>query len=576
MIKFVKVFYTSAILLGITSAQAAVVPEYATNTYQNHELTRAEQKCLDEGYKITYANCSNQTAPAERCPHHDAYYRSCSQEQWCRNNNYSFLAADCKAPFYPFKMCANKFPLYRICQENTEKACTEAGFTHKDKCQLTDKKCPFSADYGICCDDCPAFAYNLDTIPAGYIADGETCTTCAGVVKTNIIPAPCDGFLSCQYGPMSSQTPSCLQGKTMLYSACKTSAEVCQENGYTSTSCNETDDSADCPENNNFKRCTINCFKHARATNPDADVIGENITDPVIDVTKTQMRSLVGMTLPQCLNKTRPEVTLHLNTKNMDMYDGIFDREIENINFNLIFEEPLTLSLSGALKNVKITVSGTLAECPFKAAETQVSGVVSFNNLPTLCSNFKIAANGKLLTTGDIKGNVEMERDSSLGIKGSLYGTLKAKSYTEILIKGSLQTKGGDNTTTENEGIVFGCNSKIKIEGGIKAGTSSIYLKQWTSLDTPNVELISVSDNSKLPGTLASIHMYKYAKLYSAYGETVYPIAENSETGCDDKHYIHLGSATDAAKQNLIIEPSNTLENSWQCKTLNYKQQQCD
>ena len=155
----------------------------------------------------------------------------------------------------------------------------------------------------------------------------------------------------------------------MLYSACKTSADVCQEKGYTSTSCNETDDSADCPENNNFKRCTINCFKHARATNPDADVIGENITDPVIDVTKTQMRSLVGMTLPQCLNKTRPEVTLHLNTKNMDMYDGIFDREIENINFNLIFEEPLTLSLSGALKNVKITVSGTLAECPLKAGD---------------------------------------------------------------------------------------------------------------------------------------------------------------------------------------------------------------
>lgn len=576
MSKFVKLVVFALSVSGITAVQAAVVPEYATNIYQNHELSRAEQKCLDEGYKITYANCSNQTAPAERCPHHDAYYRSCSQEQWCRNNNYSFLATDCKAPFYPFKMCANKYPLFRVCQENIDKACTEAGFVNKSKCQLTDKRCPYSTEYGVCCDSCPNFAYALDAVPQGYVAAGETCTTCEGIVKTNVIPDPCDGFQNCQFGPMTSQTPSCLQGSTMLYSACKTSAEVCREKGYVATSCSVTDDSADCPENNNFKLCTVNCFKRASVDYPAADVIAANITDPIIDLTKTQMRSLVGMPQPSCQNQIRPEVTLHINQKNMDMYANLFDREIENINFNLIFDEPLPLYANGKLKNVKITASGELPECPLQASDISISGVVSFNNIPTLCSNFKIAQGAKLLSTGGINGNIDMERDASLGLKGDLNGAIKAKSYTEIFIKGALRIKDNHNSSEDSESVVFGCNSKVKIESGIVAETASVYLKQWTSLDTPSIKLVSTSDNPKLPSTLASVHMYKYVKLFNAYGDTVYPLAENTQSGCDDRYYIHLGSAADTTKQSLTIEPSNTLENKWQCRSLNYKQQQCD
>lgn len=576
MIKFVKASFL-IFALGIFSvAKAAVVPEYATNSYQNHELTRAEQKCLDDGYKITYANCSNQTAPADRCPHHDAYYRSCSQEQWCRNNNYGFLAADCKAPFYPFKMCANKFPLYRICQENIEKACTEAGYSHKDKCQLTDKKCPFSSDYGTCCDSCPGFAYALDSIPDGYVAEGETCTTCDGLVKTNVSAAPCDGFMACQYGPMSQHTPSCLQGKTMLYSACKTAAEVCREKGFVSVSCREIDDSTDCPENTNFKRCTVNCLKKAEVDYPMADIIGSSVNDPVVDLTKTQLRSLVDMNIANCRNQTRPEVTLHINRQNMEMYGNLFDRSVENINFNLIFDEALPLSANGSLKNVKITASGNLPECPLTAQNIKISGIVSFNGIPTLCSDFQISQGAKLLSTGSVKGSIDMERDSALGLKGSLYGALKAKSYTEIFIKGSLQFKDELNSEEDSESLVFGCNSKVKIEGGIIADTSSIYLKQWTSLDTPSIKLISTSDNLQLPNTLASVHMYKYVKLFNAYDETIFPIAENDESGCDDKYYIHMGSATDESKQSLTIEPSNRIEDQWKCKSLSYKQQQCD
>lgn len=576
MIKFVKTLVLVSFFGLAFDAHAAVVPEYATNTYQNHELTRAEQKCLDEGYKITYATCSNQTAPADRCPHHDAYYRSCSQEQWCRNNNYTFLANDCKAPFYPFKMCANKFPLYRVCQENIEKACTEAGFIHKDKCQLTDKKCPFSPDYGICCNNCPGFAYALDAIPAGYIADGETCTTCDGVVKTNVVPAPCEGFLNCEFGPMSKQTPSCLQGKTMLYSACKTSGMVCQENGYTSTSCPRTYDIASCPENENFKRCTVNCKKQAVADNPGADIFAEEAVDPVIDLTKTQIKSLVGMSEPSCSGQPRPEITLHINQQTMEMYANLFDRTIENVNFNLIFEEPLSLSANGKLNNVRISASGSLPDCPFTAQKIEISGTVSFNDIPTLCSSFHINQGAKLLSSGGVKGDISMERDSALGLKGDLKGALQAKSYTEIFIKGSLEFKDELNSEKDSESIVLGCNAKAKIEKGVIADTSSIFLKQWAFLDTPSVKLISVSDNLDLPNTLGSIHLFKYAKLFNAYGETVYPMVENNQTGCDDKYYIHIGSASDTAKQNLTIEPSNLIEDKWQCQSLDYKQQQCD
>ena len=171
-IKFFCLIFSFCVVSA--AVRAAVAPEYADNSYSNHELTRAEKKCLDEGYKITYANCSNQTAPADQCPHHKSYYRTCSQEQWCRNNNFRFLNEDCKLPLYPLKMCDNQFPLYRTCQENVIKACEDSGFKSKDECKLTDKRCPYSKDYGICCGKCEDFSHILKQIPAGYVPTGET------------------------------------------------------------------------------------------------------------------------------------------------------------------------------------------------------------------------------------------------------------------------------------------------------------------------------------------------------------------------------------------------------------------
>ena len=558
------------------STNSATLPEYAVNTYQNHELSRAEQKCLDEGYKITYANCTNQTAPSERCPHHDSYYRTCSQEQWCRNNNYTFSESDCKAPFFPFKMCANKFPLYRICQENIEKACLSEGYSPKSKCQLTDKKCPYSADYGICCNDCPDFAYAVDAIPSGYIASGETCTTCNGITKTNVIPAPCEGFMSCEFGPLSNITPSCQQASTTLYSACKTSADVCKDKGYIHTSCQDSEDTVDCPENPNFKLCIINCLKQAQLDQPSADVFDKDTTNPTVDITKTELTSLVGSPIISCQNRPRPELTLHINHQNIAMYENLFDRKIQNINLNLIFEDALKLSFNGHLNNVKIKASGNIPDCALSGNETTISGIVSINGVADTCSNFKITEGSKLLSSGNIKGNIEMLRDSSLGLKGNLYGQLKARSYTEIFIKGKLEHHNNSQASTDTHDLIFGCNSKVKIGEGIVADRISVYLKQWTLLDTPNIKLISVSDNPDVANTTSTIHMYKYAKIFNAYGDTVYPLAENDGQKCDNQYYTHIGSSTDKSKQEFVMEPSNLITDAWQCQPLDYKQQECD
>ncbi len=577
MFGYVKIVLCWLVFYGfVSSAEAAVIAKYATNTYQNHELSRAEQKCIDDGYKVTYANCPKLTAPVERCPHHRDYYKDCSKEQWCKNNNYSYKDADCETPFYPFKMCTNEEPMYRICKEDLAKACEEKGFVSKQKCQLTDKKCPYSADYGVCCDNCPDFSHALTAIPQGYVAVGETCTTCDGITKTNITPAACEGFKKCKFGPMSPYTSSCLQGETILYSACKTSAEVCNEKGYTVNSCSDVNDTVDCPENPNFKLCIVNCLKQAKANNPNADVIAVDVIDPVVDLIKTEMNSLVGMDEAECQNQSRPNVMLHINSKNIEMYRNLFERKVENINFNLIFEEPISLSANGILKNVKITASGNMPECPLKAEKIEVEGVVSFMGIPTLCADFNVASDSKLISTGGVRGNVDMAKDASLGLKGDLKGYLKAKSNAEILIKGALEYKDEENRTADTASIVFGCNSKVRIEKGIVADTSSIFLKQWVALDTPSIKFISTSENPELYNTLASLHMYRYAKIYSADGDTVYPLSENDGNQCDDIYFVHLGSASDKTKQEFVFEPSNLFTDNLQCRPLDYKQQECN
>ena len=558
------------------SAQASVVPEYAENTYTEHTLTRSEQKCIDEGYKITYANCSNQTAPADRCPHHDAYYRSCSQEQWCRNNNFNFLKEDCKLPSYPVKICDNQYQMYRACQEDTDKACREAGFSSKDDCQLTDKRCSYNNDYGKCCNECTDFAYELDKIPEGYVADGETCTTCGGIVKTNVVEAPCEDYMPCEFGPLSLQTPSCKKGKETLYSACKTADMACKEKGFTQSNCRTSEDEETCPEFKSLKKCRVNCYKLAVETFPEADVMNENMTDPRLELTKTQIKSLYGKISSECESNFRPEITLNINEKNLELYEHVFDRDISNVNFIINFEKKTPLTINGTLNNVKIKVMGDVPNCPLKGKSVSISGTVSLVDVADICANINIADNSKFITTGNVQGNIDLGKDASLGIKGNLNGYLKTKAFAEIFVKGTLTYADSANRTAEDGGIIFGCDSRSKILGGIVANPANIIVKQRALIDTPSIKMVSESNNPDMSGLLSSLHLHKFSKLLTTYDTTEYPLIDNSETGCDDKYVIHLGSSTNENEKSLSLEPANLLEDKWQCRSLSRAQLECN
>lgn len=572
-----KIRLVLAAMLFLNSlAFASVTPEYATNTYTEHNLSRSEKKCIEEGYKITYANCSNQTAPADRCPYHDAYYRSCSQEQWCRNNNFTNLAQDCKLPTYPIKICDNKYPMYRACQSNIEKACVESGFTHQSKCQLTDVRCPYDTDYGKCCDNCPSFSNTIDNIPEGYIADGPTCTTCEGLVKTNIIEAKCDGFIECKFGPLSEQTPSCLKGTKTLYSACKTVEMTCKEKGYLYNSCSPTEDPEQCPEFNKLNKCHTNCLKVAQELFPNSEIINQDATDPKIDIYKNDLRSLYGRLSSACISNERPEITLNINNENLALYSNLFEKNISNINFILNFETNAVLPANGTFENVRIKITGNAPDCPLKGGEINVKGTFSLIGASNICSNINIADSSKFITTGNVTGNVDVGKDSSLGIKGNLIGSLKSKSYAEIIIKGILKFKDNANNSADHESIVFGCNSRSKILGGIIAETANVVVKQRALIDLPYIKMISTSNNPDLPNTLSSIHLQKYSKLLTVYDNAEYPLIDNNDISCDDKYLVHLGSALDTQNQELSFEPSQLLEDKWQCRTLTRQQTECN
>lgn len=563
------------------SVQASVVPDFATNTYKEHELSRAEKKCLEDGYKITYANCSNQTAPADRCPSHDSYYRSCSQEQWCRNNNYRFLQSDCHVPQYPTKVCPNQFPLYRTCQENIRFACETEGYTSKEKCKLSEKKCPYSRDYGICCGQCESFSHLLQSVPEGFIPDGQTCVTCDGSIKTNVRPAECNGFIKCEHGPFSPQTTSCLQGTAKLYSACKTAPTICNETGYTKSSCSITEDAIDCPQYANLKKCTINCLKLAQSLYPQADILGSDVINPVLDLTKKEIRSLVGLTHPSCQNQKRPTINITIDNKSFEQYQNLFERDISDVILKLNYQIPNGLSANGKLQDVKIIFQGQTPPCPMLSRSTKTAGTVSFENAATLCMNFDVAEDSKLLSSGSVKGNIDLGKNSALGLKGDLLGSLKTKNYTNVFIKGKLEYEDLLNNTLEDESIVFGCNSKNKIVNGINANTANVVVKAWAKLDTPSIVLTSKSDNLNLPNSLSSLHLHKYSNIFSTYGNddnvVIFPLVENDGAkDCDDKYYNHIGSAVDASQQTMSIEPSNRLEDKWKCRTLSHKQQSCD
>lgn len=576
MSKIFKLMAFAAFALFVFDAEASVMPEYATNSYNDHVLSRAEKKCMDEGYSITYASCNDQTAPADRCPHHDSYYRICSQEQWCRNNNYNFLPTDCELPTYPVKSCDNGFDIYRACQKDEAKACKEQGFSSATECALSEERCEFDSNYGKCCDECPDFPYALKDVPDGYIPTGETCTTCGGVVKTKVKEADCEGFISCPYGPASKQTEFCLQGRDVLYKECKTAETLCQEKGYTIRSCEQSDDSESCPEFEELNKCHINCYKYAIVTFPNSDIIKDNTTNPDLDGEKSELRSLYGHISSECVSSVIPTVLISINKDNMHIYSKLFNRDIKNVNFLLNFEEELTLEANGSLENVRIKVEGTPAKCFLQGKGINVSGKVSVQGGSDICADVNIADMSKFTTTQNIVGNVKMGSNAQLGVKGDLNGSLQTSAYCEVLVKGKINYKNKQGNDPEMAGITFGCNTHAKISEGITAETANVLIRQYALIDTPSINIISTGTSD---AGSSSIHLYKYSKITSILGDSEYMLIDNISDnigGCDDKFIIHKASSLEDNNSAMSLNTADSLSDKWRCIGLNKLQMRCN
>lgn len=559
-----SILVTIFLLLGY-SANAAVVKEFALNNYGEHVLSRAEKKCIEEGYKITYANCENKTAPADRCPHHDNYWRSCSQEQWCINNNYTFHDKDCELPYYPIKQCDNQFSMYRICKEDTAKACEKLGFVSQATCQLSEIRCQFDNNYGKCCDDCPEYEYLLDELPEGYVSTGELCTTCDKIVKTKIKEADCEGFVDCLYGPASAQTEFCKKGKKVLYASCKSAETLCRENGYVNEVCDVTEDEVPCSEFENLKKCKVNCYKYAVAKFADSDIVGEDIVNPRLNTEKKKLRSLYGKISAECEISNIPTITLDIDSSTFLVYRELFNRDIENVNFELNFLEPVSLQVNGSLKNVKINVKGNVAQCALQGESLQIYDKVSLVGGGNICANITVNEFSKFTTESSIFGNVEVHNHSQLGIKGDLYGLLQTKSYAKVFIKGKIKY-GKDvyvNSTTKD--IVFGCNSNVRVIEGIDAEIdNNVIVKQYALIDVPFIKVESL-------GSETGIYVHKFAKITSILGDSVYQLVDNLENkeGCEEKY---LSIKTNSLELNM----ANVHTGKWQCHSLNKNQLRCD
>ena len=190
----------------------------------DYDLDNAE-RCRQEGYNQT--SCPEGQEPANTCPYDSNYFEECVSS--CPSNYVT-----CEVPYYGVgEDCDGK---YASCEKDTERACQELNPGYVDECgtgqQLSDDRCSYDSSYGTCCNTCWDYAYTLESIPDGYIQDGEPCITCDGLAFVNAKPNPCDGYMDCGSMGPDTDANSCLSGTTTKYDNCK----PCPNKG-TLTSC---------------------------------------------------------------------------------------------------------------------------------------------------------------------------------------------------------------------------------------------------------------------------------------------------------------------------------------------------
>ena len=173
-----------------------------------------EERCRQEGYNQT--SCPKGQEPSNTCPYDSNYFEKCVPS--CPSDYVT-----CEPPYYGVgEACGDK---YASCEKDTERACQELNPGYVDNCgsgqKLSDDRCSYDNSYGICCDTCSGYPYTADSIPNGYVQDGEACVDCDGNQKVKVKPNPCDGFMDCgSVGPETGAN-TCLSGTATLYDNCK-------------------------------------------------------------------------------------------------------------------------------------------------------------------------------------------------------------------------------------------------------------------------------------------------------------------------------------------------------------------
>ncbi len=186
--------------------------------------------CVSSGYySILDVTCS-QYSKTEFCPENTSYIK-CDNVAWCQENGYN--TTECSVPQYVSDQCPNGEALYRECVDDFARACSDLNSEYVLECEVGYTKseggeCPYSSDYGKCCNLCEDFPYLASEIGQGYLL-GDSCEACGEVTKYKRVVNPCAGYMSCPEGGKTGAS-TCWHGEDKWYSEC---CSPCEAYDYT-------------------------------------------------------------------------------------------------------------------------------------------------------------------------------------------------------------------------------------------------------------------------------------------------------------------------------------------------------
>ena len=177
-------------------------------------------ECLADGYvSIDDLQCPQYTN-IEYCVENTSYIK-CDARQWCVDNGYELV--ECEIPEYLDGQCPNGENLYMYCTEDFMKACSELSADYVLECEdgytkADGEECPYSDDYGKCCNLCEGYDYLASEIGEGFHL-GDACEACGGVTKYKREVNACEGYQSCPDGGKLGAA-TCMHGTERWYDEC--------------------------------------------------------------------------------------------------------------------------------------------------------------------------------------------------------------------------------------------------------------------------------------------------------------------------------------------------------------------